>query len=284
MIALEFRWLSRQHATRSVGRSGAQLQETQVIKLLEMVVGHVTRPEQSICARVRNSATAGVLESRMLAPLLATDDPYAAASIFSQAGWKVEYASVRDKEQPRACVSLARSRVELVPPSDPYIVPYGLGVEFQIHVPPTELSGLFLLHRAAGVVYSELRERRPGERGFRAEIIGYRFLILGGDPDPDLALIATDPRIIALADGLRERDREDALTDTGLRLAVSSGESVKCLRRAMSQGLGFRPPDDVGGELAEVVIASAILARQLGIDLDQQIEAKLGSPSWHAEL
>jgi NTP pyrophosphatase (non-canonical NTP hydrolase) len=220
----------------------------------------------------------------MLAPLLATDDPYAAASIFSQAGWKVEYASVRDREQPRACLSLARSQIELVPPSDPYIVPRGLGVEFQIHVPPSELSGLFLLHRAAGVVYSELRERRPGERGFRAEIIGYRFLILGGDPDPDLALIATDPRIIGLADGLLERDRDDALTDTGLRLAESSGESLKCLRRAMSQRLGFRPLNDVGGQLAEVVISAAILARQLGIDLDQQIEAKLGSPSWQAEL
>jgi hypothetical protein len=59
---------------------------------------------------------------------------------------------------------------------------------------------------------------------------------------------------------------------------------LKCLRRALSNGLGFRPPDDVGGQLAEVVIASAILARQLGIDLDQQIEAKLGSPSWQAEL
>jgi NTP pyrophosphatase (non-canonical NTP hydrolase) len=219
----------------------------------------------------------------MLAPLLATDDPYAAASIFSQAGWKVEYASVRDTEQPRACVSLARSRVELVPPTDRYIVPRGLGVEFQIHVPPNELSGLFLLHRAAGVVYSELRERRGG-RGFRAEIIGYQFLILGGDPDPDLALIATDPRIIALADGLRDRDREDALTDTGLRLAESSGESLKCLRRAMNQGFGFRPPDDVGDQLAEVVISAAILARQLGIDVDQQIEAKLGSPSWQAQL
>ena len=220
----------------------------------------------------------------MLAPLLATEDPYAAASIFSQAGWKVEYASGRDQEQPRACLSLARSRIELVPPSDPYIVPRGIGVEFQIHVPPSELSGLFLLHRAVGVVYSELRERRPGERGFRAEIIGYRFLILGGDPDPDLALIATDPRIMALADGLRDRDGEDALTDTALRLAESSGESLKCLRRAMSQGLGFQPPNDVGDQLAEVVISAAILARQLGVDLEQQIEGKLGSPSWNAQI
>ncbi len=220
----------------------------------------------------------------MLAPLLAADDPYGAASIFSQAGWKVEYASARDQEQPRACMSLARSRIELVPPSDPYVVPRGVGVEFQIHVPPNELSGLFLLHRAAGVVYSELRARRPGERGFRAEIIGYRFLILGGDPDPDLALIATDPRIMALADGLRDRDGEDALTDTALRLAESSGESLKCLRRAIGQGLGFQPSKDVGDQLAEVVISAAILARQLGVDLDQQIEGKLGSPSWNAQL
>ena len=52
----------------------------------------------------------------MLAPLLATEDPYAAASIFSQAGWKVEYESARDGDQPRACLSLAHSRIELVLP------------------------------------------------------------------------------------------------------------------------------------------------------------------------
>jgi NTP pyrophosphatase (non-canonical NTP hydrolase) len=220
----------------------------------------------------------------MLAPLLATEDPYAAASLFSQAGWKVEYQSVRQQGEPRACLSLARSRIELVPPSDPYIVPRGLGIEFQIHVSPHELSGLFLLHRAAGVVFSELRERRPGERGFRAEIIGYRFLILGGDPDPDLAMVATDPRIIALADGLRERDGDDSLTDTALRLVESSGDSVKSLRRAMSQGWGYSAPDDVGEQLADVVITAAILARQLGVDLDKQIESKLGSPGWQAQF
>ncbi|HET8915702.1 MAG TPA: hypothetical protein VFM91_08365, partial [Propionibacteriaceae bacterium] len=185
----------------------------------------------------------------MLAPLLATEDPYAAASIFSQAGWKVEYQSARDGDQPRACLSLAHSRIELVPPSDPYVVPRGLGIEFQIHVPPHELNGHFLLHRAAGLVYSEMRERRPGERGFRAEIIGYRFTILGGDPDPDLALVATDPRIIALADGLRERDGEECLTDTALRLVESSGGSVKSLRLAMSQGTGLKTNDDVGAQL-----------------------------------
>jgi NTP pyrophosphatase (non-canonical NTP hydrolase) len=52
----------------------------------------------------------------------------------------------------------------------------------------------------------------------------------------------------------------------------------------MNRGFGFRPPDEVGDQLAEVVVSAAILARQLGIDLDQQIEAKLGSPSWQAQL
>jgi NTP pyrophosphatase (non-canonical NTP hydrolase) len=52
----------------------------------------------------------------------------------------------------------------------------------------------------------------------------------------------------------------------------------------MSEGLGYGAPDDLGGELAEVVIAAAILARQLGVDLDKKIEAKLGSLNWHAQL
>jgi NTP pyrophosphatase (non-canonical NTP hydrolase) len=89
---------------------------------------------------------------------------------------------------------------------------------------------------------------------------------------------------MALADGLRERDGEDCLTDTALRLVECSGGSVKNLRRAMSRGLGYGPPDDVGEQLADVLIAAAILARQLGIDLDKQVEAKLGSASWHAQL
>jgi NTP pyrophosphatase (non-canonical NTP hydrolase) len=48
--------------------------------------------------------------------------------------------------------------------------------------------------------------------------------------------------------------------------------------------LGFQAADDVGDQLAEVVIAAAILARQLRVDLDRQIEAKLGSVGWHAQL
>jgi NTP pyrophosphatase (non-canonical NTP hydrolase) len=234
----------------------------------------------------------------MLAPLLVTEDPYAAASIFSQAGWKLEYETARTAGQPRACVSLAMARVVLVaatsrpvdalprgvggvsPPE--WTLPRGLGVELQLHVPPRELSGLFLLHRATGVAVTDLQQVPTGERGFSAEIADYRFLILAGDPDPDLALIATDPRIAALADGLRQRDGVESLTDTGLRLAESSGEAVHRLRRALNSGLERQSSAEVGEQLAEVTIAAAILARQLGLNLDRAIEAKLGRPVWRA--
>lgn len=218
----------------------------------------------------------------MLAPLLVTEDPYAAASIFSQAGWKLEYETARAGGQPRACVSLAMARVVLVTPTSRPVdaVPRGLGVELQLHVPPRDLSGLFLLHRATGVAVTDLHQVPTGARGFSAEIAGYRFLILAGDPDPDLALIATDPRIAVLADGLRQRDGIESLTDTGLRLAETSGEAVHRLRRALSAGLDRQNSVEVGDQLAEVMIAAAILARQLGVDLDRAIEAKLGRPAW----
>ena len=218
----------------------------------------------------------------MLAPLLVTEDPYAAASIFSQAGWKLEYETARAGALPRACVSLALARVVLLTaasrPADG--LPRGLGVELQLHVPPGDLSGLFLLHRATGVAVTDLQQVPSGERGFSAEIVGYRFLIIGGDPDPDLALIATDPRIAALADGLRQRDGMDSLTDTGLRLAESSGEAVRRLRRTLSAGLDRQSNAEVGDQLAEVMIAAAILARQLEVNLDRAIEDRLGSAAW----
>ena len=218
----------------------------------------------------------------MLAPLLVTEDPYAAASTFSQAGWKLEYETARAAELPRACVSMALARVVLVTATSRLAdsLPRGRGVELQLHVPPGDLSGLFLLHRATGVAVTDLRRLPSGERGFSAEIAGYRFLILGGDPDPDLALIATDPRIAVLADGLRQRDGMDSLTDTGLRLAESSGESLRRLRRALNVGLDRQNSAEVGHQLAEVVVAAAILGRQLGVDLERAIEARLGSPVW----
>jgi len=90
----------------------------------------------------------------MLAPILSTEDPYAAATTFCQAGWKLESDTSRERADARAEVSLAGSRVVLVrrpapASSEPESVArLGAGIELKVTVPPQELSGLFLLHRS----------------------------------------------------------------------------------------------------------------------------------------
>ena len=218
----------------------------------------------------------------MLAPLLVTEDPYAAASVFSQAGWKFEYETARGGDRPRACVSLALARVVLVTATSRPVdaLPRGLGVELQLHVPPHELSGLFLLHRATGVAVSDLRRVPSGERGFSAEIVGYRFLIVGGEPDPDMALITTDPRIAALADGLRQRDGAGEPD----RQRAAPGRGLGRERAAAAPGAGQRTgrqgSTEVGDQLAEVMIAAAILARQLGRRPRPGSRGAAGQPAW----
>jgi hypothetical protein len=222
----------------------------------------------------------------MLAPILSTEDPYAAATTFCQAGWKLESDTSRDRADARAEVSLAGSRVVLVRRPTPASAEpesaarLGAGIELKVTVPPQELSGLFLLHRSAGLAVSDIVRQPTGERAFQAEIAGFGFVVVAGDPDPDLAMISTDPRIIALADGRRQRDGEESLTATAMLLAEGSGESLKKLRQHVAdrtQASAYEVADQLGG----VVIAAAILARQLGMPLDHVIETKLGRASWH---
>ena len=223
----------------------------------------------------------------MLAPILSTEDPYAAATTFCQAGWKLESDTSRERADARAEVSLAGSRVVLVrqvawtsAESESAARP-GNRIELQITVPPQELSGLFLLHRSAGLAVSDIVRQPTGERAFQAEIAGFEFVVVAGDPDPDLAMISTDPRIIALADGRRQRDGEESLTASAMLLAEGSGESLKRLRQHLAHQAAQAPAYEVADQLGEVVIAAAVLARQLRVPLDQVIETKLGRASWH---
>jgi NTP pyrophosphatase (non-canonical NTP hydrolase) len=221
----------------------------------------------------------------MLAPILSTEDPYATATTFCQAGWKLESDTAQDRAGARAEVSLAGSRVMLVrqparTASEPAAAPPGVGIELKVTVPPQELSGLFLLHRSVGLAVSDIVRQPAGERTFRAEIAGFEFMVVAGDPDPDLSMISTDPRIIALADGRRQRDGEESLTATAMLLAEGSGESLKKLRQHLAIRGAQATAHEVAEQLGEVVIAAAILARQLGTSLDQVIETKLGSARW----
>ena len=222
----------------------------------------------------------------MLAPILSTEDPYAAATTFCQAGWKLESDTSRDRADARAEVSLAGSRVVLVRRPTPASAEpesaarLGAGIELKVTVPPQELSGLFLLHRSAGLAVSDIVRQPSGERSFRAEIAGYEFLVVAGDPDPDLAMVSTDPRIVALADGRRQRDGNESLTATAMLLAEGSGESLKNLRQHLAGQRTKATAYEVAEQLGDVVIAAAILARQLGMPLDRVIQTRLGSASW----
>ena len=113
----------------------------------------------------------------MLAPLLVTEDPYAAASVFSQAGWKFESGGSSKAVKPRACVSLALARVVLVTATSQRIdaLPRGLGVELQLPVPTHELRRCTCCTgRGSGARITDLRRMHDGEACFSAEIIVFR--------------------------------------------------------------------------------------------------------------
>ena len=49
----------------------------------------------------------------MLIPILATDDPYAAAAAFTDSGWSLAFSTPPDSGDPLACVGLAGAQVML---------------------------------------------------------------------------------------------------------------------------------------------------------------------------
>jgi hypothetical protein len=79
----------------------------------------------------------------MLTPILATDDPYAAAASFAEAGWSLK----------------------------------GAGVEFHVSVPAAEIETIHAAHSDHADSTTELLAQPWGERAFHTTIIGYRFLI-----------------------------------------------------------------------------------------------------------
>ena len=118
----------------------------------------------------------------MLTPILATDDPYQAASRFVAAGWSLIFQTPPDSGDPLACVGLAGAQVMLgtslprflAPDARPY---KGAGVEFHVGVPAAEIDAVFAAHRGQAESVTDLVAQPWGERAFHAVLGGYRFLI-----------------------------------------------------------------------------------------------------------
>lgn len=118
----------------------------------------------------------------MLTPILATDDPYEAASAFVRAGWSLIFETPRDSGDPLACVGLAGARVMLGTSLPEFLAPEsrthkGAGVEFHLTVPASEITVIHEAHRAHAESTSDLSLRPWGEEAFHSVLAGYRFLI-----------------------------------------------------------------------------------------------------------
>ena len=130
----------------------------------------------------------------MLTPILATEDPYRAAAIFTRAGWQLEFETPPDSGDPLACVSLAGSKVLLGTAEPQFLAdearPFrGAGVEFHLDVPWREIEAIHAAHQGVDPSASALEDRSWGERAFHTTLAGYRFLIASPlsdslQPDP----------------------------------------------------------------------------------------------------
>jgi hypothetical protein len=130
----------------------------------------------------------------VLTPILATEDPYRTAAIFTRAGWQLEFETPPDSGDPLACVSLAGSKVLLGTAEPQFLTeearPFrGAGVEFHLDVPWRAIEAIHAAHRAVDSSATALEDRPWGERAFHTTLGGYRFLIASplsgsGQPGP----------------------------------------------------------------------------------------------------
>ncbi len=122
----------------------------------------------------------------MLTPILATDDPYAAAAEFVRAGWTLDFETPRDGGDPLAGVSLHRASVMLGTSDPAFLAPEarphrGAGVQFHVLVPDAALADIHAAHVQGGAAAGPLETRPWGQRAFNVVVGGYRFLI-ASDP------------------------------------------------------------------------------------------------------
>ncbi len=84
-----------------------------------------------------------------------------------------------------------------------------------------------------------------------------------------------DQRIAKIAENVRARNGDLAPVLNALCMAEEMGEAVQQIRR--HEGHARRPAtcDEVGEEMADVIISTAVTAQLMGIDLGAHVRAKL---------
>ena len=121
----------------------------------------------------------------MLSVILACDDPYAAADLYTERlGWRLVFATPRESGDPLACVALGDAEVMLGTAEEQFLPAVsrahrGAGVTVYVRLPAGEdIAAVHDRHAAAGVVTTPLSIRPWGVLAFNAVIDGYRFLVV----------------------------------------------------------------------------------------------------------
>ncbi len=125
----------------------------------------------------------------MLTPILATDDPYEAATVFVKAGWSLVFQTPENSGDPLTVVGLAGAQLMLGTSLPQFLSagsrPHkGAGVEFHLTVPEDDIDAVFDAHRQHADSVTELARQPWGELAFHAVVLGYKFLIAADHDDP----------------------------------------------------------------------------------------------------
>lgn len=119
----------------------------------------------------------------MLSVILACDDPYRAADLFTRLGWRLVFATPGDSDDRLACVELGDAQVMLGVAEEEFLSaaarPYrGAGVEVYVRLPESmRIEDVHERHAQSGAVTGPLERRPWGETAFQFEAEGYRFMV-----------------------------------------------------------------------------------------------------------
>lgn len=97
------------------------------------------------------------------------------------------------------------------------------------------------------------------------------------DDDERSDLLNSDVRLATIAANARSRHGENAAVLNALVMAEEVGEAIQQVRRQQGLARSSATAQDVAEELADVVIATAVTARLLNIDLSHAVDTKLSA-------
>jgi NTP pyrophosphatase (non-canonical NTP hydrolase) len=84
-----------------------------------------------------------------------------------------------------------------------------------------------------------------------------------------------DERFAAITANHQRREGDNSVITNALCMAEEMGEAIQQIRRYLGHARRGTTLDQVGEEMADIIISTAVTARLMGIDLSAHVHAKL---------